>query len=930
VKRDEKSNSRRTRLVWGVVDSLLIAIATFAAFAMTLKLWWWQDDFALLFKMQHITEGAGYFGPGVWGGGPYRGLVAPIYPFFKSFGLEPLGYFAIALGIRALGAVAMYWVSRLLFRERLLAFVSALVVATTTASSDTMLRIQNSYQSFLGLTVVLATTAAAILSFRAHGWKRVAWYLISFGLLWASLEGFYVRSHGAALALATFTMIFLAARSWKAWLEIGLRLIPIILLFRTYYLSDTESGNRIGMLVSFMKENPLEAFTTPLVTFGNTLMPNTGADWISHTLAASGPLIAPLSLGALALVWLWLIPLAGRTRALIVGGVVILGAAGYAALARVQTAQDAQILLPLLVFSIGALTTIITFGVHFWKNERGLGRIILASLAWIGASFLIYYAQYPSTFMDHRHRYLIYALPAIGWLLASIVWLAAKTHKKPAWLFSGIVLVIVAGSIIGNTRYFSHIAATRSAPTEQFYAALQDAIPTIPKGSIVYLASAPDPLTQEHIKQFFSVGSMPNATAIAIWYGIDRYDFTFVEGVDEFLAETVKQNVPLEQLFVLGYSAEGGLKDYSAGVREILGVGKTIALAPSWKGETKIDFEHGRGVQPLFEKTGLDLVGILPALVTGTARIEPLPDTQLPDPYADVSVPTETASLETLLSRDPATLTGPIEKAFRFLAARAQFRHTAQITTQSQWRGQEREYLIDGDRQTTWLGHRIEWHERSSETITITLKDTQSIEGLYWVNGHKTRTPTRYVIEGKDGDGTWNGLARVEKIQELPSGAEQIDRFPAKRVGQIRLTIEDTLEHDAPSLGEIFPIPEGLADVDLTTAGILEERPFGASLSREERKHASAYVKEQGAQILGLYNVDRRGWRSEQMAHASVPVGESAAFEILLPGGSQLLEGIRLTGFSVPAHVEITNLTLHYPTLTQLKEKKLIKTFSEN
>jgi hypothetical protein len=381
---------------------------------------------------------------------------------------------------------------------------------------------------------------------------------------------------------------------------------------------------------------------------------------------------------------------------------------------------------------------------------------------------------------------------------------------------------------------------------------------------------------------------------------------------------------------VIGYEAQKGLRDYSATVREILGNGKTVALAPRWEDETKIDFEHGRGIQPLFEKTDLNLSGILPALVTGTVLIEPLPDTQLPDPYADVSVPTETASLETLLSRDPETLTAPIEKAFRFLSARAEFRRTAQITTQSQWRGQEREYLIDGDRQTTWLGHRIEWHEKSSETITMTLENAQSIEGLYWVNGHKTRTPTRYVIEGEDESGTWNELARVEKVQELPSLKEQIDRFPAKRLGKIRLTILDTLEHDAPSLGEIFPIPEGLADVDLTAALVLEDRPFGASLKREERKHASAYVKEQGAQILGLYNVDRRGWRDEHTTRAQIPLGKSTAFELFVPGGGQLLEGIRLTGFSVPAHVEITNLTVRYPTLTQLKEKKLIKTFSEN
>ena len=423
---------------------------------------------------------------------------------------------------------------------------------------------------------------------------------------------------------------------------------------------------------------------------------------------------------------------------------------------------------------------------------------------------------------------------------------------------------------------------------------------------------------------------MRNATAIAIWFGIDRYDFTFVEGVDEFLAETVKQNVPLEQLFVLGYSAEGGLKDYSPALREILRSGKTVALEQSWQGKTEINFEHGRGVQPLLEKSDLDLVGILPALITGTVRIEPLPAAQLPDPYADVSVSTETAPTQTLLSREPTTLTAPIEKIFRYLTGRAEFIRTGRVATESEWRGQERAYLMDGDRNTTWLGHRIEWHEKSSETITLTLESTQSIEGLYWVNGHKTRTPTRYVIEGEGENGQWNELTRIEKVQELPALAEQIDRFSARRVRQIRLTVLDTLEHDAPSFGEIIPIPEGLADVDLTAANILENHPFGASLKRAEFEQARAYVEKQGAQIVGLYNLDRRGWRPEHITRMRVPLGESVAFELLVPGGAQVLEGVRLTGFSVPAHVEITNLALRWPTLTQLKEKKLIKTFSEN
>lgn len=903
---------------------------------MTTRLFWWQDDFALLFKLQHISEGAGYFGAGIWGGGPYRGLVAPIYPFFHWFGLAPAGYFLVAIGIRALAAAATYLFSRYLFGSRPLGLAAGAIVATTLTSTDTMLRIQNSFQSFLGIIAVLLTLGTVVASLRTRGWKRAVWYFLSIGLFWATLEGFFVRSHGLALGIVAFTVVLGASRAWKSWGEVVLRLVPIGMLFRLYYLGgDGETSGRLGDFVTFARQNTPDVILNPLITFGNVLLPRSmteglvtafGGGWVASGVATAGLAALPLFL-----LWLAKVP---RTTKIVLTVVAAGGILALFALARVSGhAQDFITIIPAAAFGIATLVSFGALSVSLWKAEHYVGKVLLVALLWMGASFVIYYAQYPATAFANRHRYLIYALPALGWLVAATAWaiphLLDLKERLRTRVFTVLVALVAVGGIAGNNRYVQAIVQERGIPTKTFYAELTRLVPTLPKDALLYLVSAPDPLSQGHIKNFFSVGSMPNSTAIAIWYGLDRYDFKLIENIDEFLSAAAQEAVPLGEVFVLTYSAQEGLQDHSAEVRTILQEGQTVPLATSAQRTTAI--VGGQGVQPLFEYSGLNLSGILPAFIQGTASIEPLSLAALPDPYADVSDLLQSIDAQELArtASAPARVEDA-EATFAWLRALEEFKRSGTVTTDSQWKFQESRNLSDPDRATTWLAHRIHWADTRSETITLTLPQPAVVEGLYWMNGHYTRTPTRYRIETSEDGRNWSEALTVTEVRKLPTLAARVDRFAPRQARAMRMVITDTFEHDSPSLGDIAPVPQGLGRVEPEVAFTLGDRPFASPLGRTEAPLAFAYVQESGAGLLALYNVDRLGWRTEHVVRSSVAVGGSHPFEALYPGGFTLLEGLRLGGFSLPATVTLGNLTLHYPSLQEMKDKNLIKTFSEN
>ena len=65
---------------------LLLLIVVILAYWQTLHMYFWIDDNAVIYKLQHLNQEIGYWGKGIVGSGPYRHIIdqfIPFYPFFK-------------------------------------------------------------------------------------------------------------------------------------------------------------------------------------------------------------------------------------------------------------------------------------------------------------------------------------------------------------------------------------------------------------------------------------------------------------------------------------------------------------------------------------------------------------------------------------------------------------------------------------------------------------------------------------------------------------------------------------------------------------------------------------------------------------------------------------------------------------------------------
>lgn len=103
-------------------SSLLLIIAAILvvliAYGQTLRMYFWQDDFALLFKLQHLQEPAGSFGSGVIGSGPYKYLISFFVPFFPLFKLNAFPYFLVGFLSYLLVTLVFYFFASEIFSDK--------------------------------------------------------------------------------------------------------------------------------------------------------------------------------------------------------------------------------------------------------------------------------------------------------------------------------------------------------------------------------------------------------------------------------------------------------------------------------------------------------------------------------------------------------------------------------------------------------------------------------------------------------------------------------------------------------------------------------------------------------------------------------------------------------------------------------------------
>ncbi len=179
------------RHLWWLVGGLLLLVLL--AYGQTLGMYFWQDDTALVFKMQHPLPNAGSFGEGYFGVGAYKYLATPFIPLYPLFGLNPLPYFALGIVIYLTLTLVVFWFLRVLTQNNRIATSGAVLFGAGYFAQLAIFRLINSYQTNLSVMLALATFGGLIWYHLTRKWW---WYGLAVILFWATLELVLVRSHG--------------------------------------------------------------------------------------------------------------------------------------------------------------------------------------------------------------------------------------------------------------------------------------------------------------------------------------------------------------------------------------------------------------------------------------------------------------------------------------------------------------------------------------------------------------------------------------------------------------------------------------------------------------------------------------------------------------------------------------------------------------
>src|SRR5258706_6522153 len=226
---------------------LIVFLTTLIAYGQTLLMYFWQDDFALIFKLQHPVEPAGSFGPGIIGNGAYKYLVTPYAALYPILGTNAFLYFLVGLLSYFVVIYCFYLVAKTIFEDKkdyISAYVATVIFASGYIGSDIMFRVINSWQTNIGLVLALISLKYFLSLIKEQSnRKQIVNYIISLGFYFFATEFVYIRSHSLIFVYLAIELIYLLKKiNLKGLIKSVLRQLPFWAIFYFRYVRDIPSG----------------------------------------------------------------------------------------------------------------------------------------------------------------------------------------------------------------------------------------------------------------------------------------------------------------------------------------------------------------------------------------------------------------------------------------------------------------------------------------------------------------------------------------------------------------------------------------------------------------------------------------------------------------------------------------------------------------
>lgn len=778
-----------------------LAIIVFLSYGLTLGMYIWQDDNAIMFKLQNLEEGGGNLGHGLYDRNtPYRGVIVPLVPLYYFFGLEPIGYFAAGLIVYFLASVTVYFLAKEISNNRDFAFGAAIIFAAGFIGGETLWRIYNSIHSILNIIFVCLSL---IFYIRAVRRKNVIQYLISLFFFWIAIETGYVRAHGIVFLILGLELIF--------YLNFNLiksiaRIVPFVGLYYYYYGGNADSGPVNALITKIFSDGKIEILFAPFITLKNIIIPDIFyvPDWLFMA-----------------------------------------------------------VLILLLI----------------WKRSR----ILWFSVIFMMQSYLVPFIHNQGQIFASIHRYLTLSLVGLALFYSELF---SNFFKQKKFFF--VAILIVAGIHLylidkEQLRIVSHIGI----PTRNFYRQLTEQLPDVPKDSAIYFDVAADAESQNQFYNFFGVGSMPEMTAIAIYYNIDRYDLTLPATFNELLSLLKNNKTTPDKIFTFYFDARDGLINTTGLARQGL-----FGQIP----EVKINDLNAINLKyssPLEFKFTAD---------TKLEKIDIFPE------KADKN----------------------FSKYLKYLLSRNDFYQRVTATASSEWKYQEIENLVDNNLDTSWMAHRGSWHYGRIENVTLDLGSPKEIGALRVNFRSKGKAATKYTYLCSEDNISWRDLKQVFRSVTHDS-EEVIDKIPLSSCRFIKMVINNTVNEDEPQISELEAVELQYSDLDFVRMSQIAQNPFMFIGLKEDKTELENYLNLNGITAEVCKTADKRKNPDPLLdcQDVKLALNTKQEYSVIIPPDGTALEKIEIR-LLPNVNLQVSNPTINFITFKDLLDRGYIFDYSQN
>jgi len=858
----------------------LILLVVILAFGLTLRMYFWQDDFALLFKLQHPTEPAGSFGAGYFGEGPYKYLATPFVPFYKLLGLFPFGYFLGGLVTYALAALLVYPFAHELFQDKRAGLFTALIFATGYIGSDSMYRVINSWQTNIGVVLALISFWTYTKHLR-NG--RLKFYFIALVFYLSAIEFVFIRSHSLIVPLLALELVFLKfPLKLFSILKPLVRQAPLWFFFFKKYGNGATTSSSIVRFVQTLVGGDMSILAAPTASVGNLLLPTP----LQTKIVSALPSTYQLVITSFALIIVFSVSkklaVSGVKRTIIL--LLVLAAffaSRYFSSLNLYWYRDASSVASGYFGFLGiALLTVTLLLTH--KRSSNIFKVILLGIIIAGSQVAGYNTAYTTTIFDSTQRYLVHSFIGASLIYGALTFMAysfSKKNKTAAYL---PIVVIVTLLLSLNIKNQTKIVEARSKPTRQFYTSLKKYVPEFEAGSFFYFDVADSKASE--FNNFFGVGSMPESTAIAVHYDVDRYDLKLTQDFNELLFLVKGQEIDIDNIYTFYYGIDG-LTDTTADTRSLLKFGSV---------EKNLDNHKIKPLTPV----------LLSVIATPTVNSDDFE-------YKKTSIVNTKEKIEII----------------NYLLARKEYYQSAKASSDSSWRFREIENILDNNTETSWWGHRIYWHDNRNESVMIDLGSVKTVNRMLWINTHNTLTPTSYEIETSLDGKSWKTVKSVKGGPERKSGEVVIEEFEKQKARYTRIVFKVTLGQDSPSVAEVEIIESSFSSVDVYQATEFLKDPF-KNISNQTELEVILTMAQPLLKIQSSWTTNKDGL----LHNSSLPLGkiESAqSYQFVLEPGGTKMDNIKITS-NGPVDMHIHSATVKNLSFEEIKDRNLIRELVEN